>query len=82
MKYICMDCGEVFSEPMECFETHGLSAPPYEELSLCPYCGGDYTQAHKCDACGEYIDGQYIKLWNGERFCEECYTIYELGEEY
>lgn len=80
-KYVCVDCGEVFSEPKRHIETHGFSAGPYEVFYVCPCCGGDYVRARRCDACGDWIVGQYIMLENGERICDECYTIYEIGEE-
>ena len=81
MKYVCIECGEVFEHPKRYIESHGLDAPPYEDFYLCPCCGGDYVVARKCDVCGDYIVGKYIKLESGERICDECYTTYEIGEE-
>lgn len=78
--FICLDCGHIFSEPRHYTETHGLERPPYEEWFGCPECGGPYTEAYLCDECGEWITGTYVKL-NSERFCENCYTKYEIGEE-
>lgn len=81
MDFICIECLETFEHPREYIETHGLESPPYEVSYGCPYCGGNYTEVHKCDECGHDIDGPYIKLMSGERICENCYTTYELGEE-
>lgn len=78
---ICLDCGELFSSPIEYTDRHGLDTPLYETYLGCPECGGAYTEAYKCDCCDEYITDTYIKLVGGERICSECYTTYELGEE-
>ena len=79
--FICLNCGELFEEPISWYERHGLDTPPYEELSGCPYCKMEYAETYRCDVCGESITGDYIKLENGERICSECYTPMELGEE-
>ena len=79
--YICLECCKFFERPRLYVDTHGLDTPPYEEHYGCVYCGGAYTEAHKCDGCGNYIIGDYVKLQSGERFCENCYYIMELGEE-
>jgi formylmethanofuran dehydrogenase subunit E len=80
-KYVCIECGEIFSQAKRHIETHGFSVGPYEVFYVCPCCGGDYVRARRCDVCGDWIVGQYIKLENGERICDECYTIHEIGEE-
>ena len=79
--WICCDCSNVFDEPRIWVEKHGLPAPPYETYSACPKCGGTFAEAYECGCCGHWIDGSYIKLNSGERICENCYTIYNLGEE-
>ena len=79
--FICLECQRTFEDP-ECWEEkHGLDSGPYERWSGCPYCHGSYTEAYKCSCCDEWIDGAYIKLENGERICENCYTTYEIGDE-
>ena len=78
---VCVECGHLFEEPVWWVETHGLSAPPYERRYGCPKCYGTYVEARRCDNCGEFITGAYVKTENGERFCENCYDTYELGEE-
>lgn len=42
---------------------------------------GTYAEAHECDCCGEWITGDYIKTKDGKRYCENCYTTMELGDE-
>lgn len=79
--YVCVDCGAVFEESVHYVETHCLDTPPYEEYDGCPKCGGYYTEAFLCDCCGEWIDGPYVKTVNDYRYCEDCYTVVELGEE-
>lgn len=81
-KYVCLECGEIFSEDeVDTWEeTHGLDCGPYEKRSGCPYCGGAYTEAYRCDGCGEWITGQYIKV-DDMRFCDGCFYLMELGDE-
>ena len=81
MQYTCLECGRTFEEPKCYVERHGLSTPPYETILVCPYCGGDFTVARKCDCCDDWIVGTYIKVDSGERFCDGCYRIMELGDE-
>jgi hypothetical protein len=79
--FICLDCYKVFEEGKYHTETHGLERPPYEHWYGCPYCGGGYATAYKCNKCDEWIVGEYIKTRDGERWCEGCYTQMELGDE-
>lgn len=79
--WICLDCNELFQDPVHYVNTHNLDTPPYEEYYGCPYCGGTYVEAHECDCCGEWIIGDYIKTEDGKRYCEKCYTTMELGDE-
>lgn len=81
MQYICLDCDRTFDEPRRYVETHGLNTPPYEVFYICPYCGGDYVEAHECDECGRWITGDYIKTASDRRICENCYITYAIGEE-
>lgn len=78
--YICLDCGELFSEPDYWEETHGLDHGPYEKWSGCPHCHSPYAETYRCKRCGEWIEGSYIKI-DDDRYCEYCYDKYELGEE-
>ena len=78
---ICLDCRRLFEEPKQCVETHGLDTPPYEVFYVCPYCGGDFIEARKCDSCDEFLTTTYVKTDNGERYCENCYNTYDLGDE-
>lgn len=76
--YICKDCGTIFEYPREYRDTHGLDNPPYEEYSGCPECGGAYTETFKCCECGEYVYGEYVELKNGEIYCADCYSMYDV----
>ena len=78
--WVCLECGEIFEEPRLYIDTHGLDTPPYEERWGCPVCGGAYTEAYECGSCGEWINDSYIKV-NNERYCSDCYQVYELGDE-
>jgi hypothetical protein len=79
--FICLDCEHIFEDVKHYIETHGFSSPPYEEWSGCPRCGGTCVEAHQCDECGKWITGEYIKTTSGQRICENCYTVMDLGEE-
>ena len=79
--FVCLECNELFSEPAYWEETHGLSSPPYEQWSGCPYCKGDYIEAHQCDCCDDWITDTYIKTDDDKRYCPHCYTKVELGNE-
>ena len=79
--FVCLECGRVFEEAIEWEENHGLDYGPYEKWSGCPSCKGDYVEAYPCDGCDDWITGQYVKLSNGERFCENCFYIMELDDE-
>ena len=79
--FVCLECGKIFDEPKNYVEKHGLDTPPYEEFSGSPCCAGAYTEAHRCDCCGEWITDRYVKLKSEERFCEDCFSIKELEDE-
>ena len=60
--YICLECGEVFESCSEWAEPHG------EDMCGCPYCGGAFEIAMKCNICGKYhLEDDLI---NG--ICEDC----------
>ena len=79
--WICLDCNELFQDPTHYVETHGMETPPYYEWNGCPYCGGAYAEAHECDCCGSWILDNYIKTDDGKRYCANCYTTMEIGDE-
>lgn len=84
-KFICLECGNVFDEDdiVSWSESRGefWGVACSETVSGSPCCEGDYIEAYRCSCCDEWIEGQYIKLDDGERICDKCYTIYEVGEE-
>lgn len=79
---VCLDCGNIFFEDdIEYWEEHhGLDHGPYECCSGCPRCGGAYTETYRCNACGEWITDNYIKV-DDMRFCDNCFYLMELGDE-
>lgn len=80
MRYICLDCGELFDDPVKRTERHGLETPPYEVKSGCPKCGGAYVVGVPCECCGEIIDNEYIKTFDGHVYCSECVTHCNIWE--
>lgn len=78
--YVCLGCGCVFQTPTEYVEKHGLDSPPYEHFTGCPSCGSAYVPAIYCDHCGNAITGEYVKVQNGDVYCEECYTVQDIGD--
>lgn len=52
--FVCLDCGRYFDVPKKYVEKHGLDCPPYETLSGCPYCYGDYEEYREDEEEGEY----------------------------
>ena len=82
---VCVECGHLFDEEKIAVwqESRGeyWGVPCFESVGGCPICKGHFVDAHRCDCCGEWINSSYIKLENGKRICEDCYTEYEIGEE-
>lgn len=53
--YYCSECENEFQNPVKIYETHNLSAPPYEALYVCPYCKGTNFKKKEikhCRCCG------------------------------
>ena len=75
--YYCQDCKKEFEYVEVVFERHGLDAPPFERLKLCPFCHSDsfkeLTGTHckycgsklreKGDYCSDYCRKLGEKLW-------------------
>ena len=81
---VCLSCGNTFEEPKSWTEDRGecFGFPAYEHLVGSPCCLGDYTETYKCDGCGEWITSEkYVKTKNGDRLCENCFVLMELGDE-
>jgi hypothetical protein len=81
--YVCVECGEVFSDPIRWKEDRGecFGSPSYEEYLGSPCCYSNYTEAHRCHCCDEFITGGYIKTDDDLRYCENCYRNMEIGDE-
>ena len=69
-QYKCNECGYEFEEPRIVRESRGeyWGAPAYEDYPVCPACGGDFVEMHKC-ACGE---------WTTDRFCTGCMSTAKI----
>jgi hypothetical protein len=80
--FVCLECRKVFEEPIYWEEDRGecFGFPSYEHFLGSPCCGSDYTEAHRCDSCGEWITDNYIKV-KYQRYCQDCYETFELGDE-
>ncbi|MBO7230076.1 MAG: hypothetical protein J6V20_01515 [Bacteroidaceae bacterium] len=83
---ICTSCGKIFEQysTKTWEEDRGefWGEPCYEQMSVCPFCGDNYTNAKQCVICGSWIKEED---WN---ICEDClneeFTIdncLEIGEE-
>lgn len=75
MAYKCLSCGHTFEEGQQStwFEKHGLDKPPYEKISGCPICRGDYEETTPCLICGcEQFDDDL----NGG-VCDNCIDKYK-----
>ena len=81
--FICTECGKIFSNPARWKEDRGeyFGFPTCEEFVGCPYCHGVHTEAYQCDDCGKWITDTYIRVKH-HRYCQDCYQIFELGDEY
>lgn len=81
-KYVCLECYHVFDEPKNWKESRGeyFGVPSYESFSGCPKCGGAYTETHRCDCCGEWINTDVYAEVGVIRYCENCFTIKSLDE--
>lgn len=78
--WICLDCYQLFEDPIPWEEHHGLDTPPYEQMSGSPCCCEAYSKAYQCDCCGDWITDDYFKV-DGKRYCKDCCQYYILGSE-
>lgn len=77
-----MSCGFEFDNPKkfygEWLEHFGM--PCREEYSGCPSCGNNYFETIKCSFCGQSIVGEYIRIDDGQCFCNNCFVKCSTGE--
>ncbi len=88
--YYCEDCGAEFSLPKTFYESHGFTSPPYESVTVCPFCNSSSFKeiVSHCRCCGAKLSlkrfGEYCsaackakgeKLWQKQR----NRLIYELN---
>ena len=78
---ICLECEKVFEDEEIAYwqESRGefWGEPAYESMSGCPHCRGDYDEAIKCDACGQYFT---LNELDENHLCEECREDTEQNE--
>ena len=75
MAFKCLACGHIFEEGEQARweETHGLDCQPYEKMSGCPICKGDFEETKQCKICGgEFLEDELL----GGCVCEECVEEY------
>ena len=81
--YICKECGDIFDAPAveynERLEHFGI--PCVEEVVVSPCCKADYKEAKKCVVCEEYIIGKYVSVIDGQKICENCYSVCHILDE-
>lgn len=76
--YLCLECNRTFENPKIYKESHGLD-PPWEKKEGCPYCSGAFVETFKCNGCGGWITGSYVKTKGGDFICDSCYVELEIG---
>lgn len=84
-RFQCHECDRRFEEPDFVTERHGLEAPPYEKIAVCPYCKGDFEELKQCEICGKWFLED--DLTSG--VCDECIyqhdtdieLLYKFGNE-
>lgn len=81
--YVCLDCNRLFTIPVTWRESRGeyFGYPTYEEFMGSPCCKGNYVEAKECSCCGDYITDTFIKTDDGKRYCKDCCTHMEIGDE-
>lgn len=68
---ICAECGAVFEQAEVVYERH-----------VCPKCSGiSLHPAHRCDVCGEWITGGYVRTVDGPRICDDCCTRRDVEDD-
>lgn len=80
--YICTDCGHKFSKAEKITETHGLSSPPYEEISVCPACKSEnfHKQNYEfCRFCGARLKSGAVDYCSEK--CRRRGTLARLKEK-
>jgi hypothetical protein len=80
--FVCLECGNLFHTLAQWEESRGecFGFPAYESYVGSPCCHGNYIEAFKCDACGEFITDDYYRLGD-DRYCKDCVELCALDEE-
>lgn len=84
MSYICLSCHQLFDEPYEYEERHGLESGPFEHWSVSPCCHDGYEEAsewRECDRCGAWhpkcLSAQSNSPFSNEMLCPDCFAAEE-----
>lgn len=40
-----------------------------------------WREAFRCDCCGEYITGKYVRIDRTECYCDDCYITKEIDDD-
>lgn len=79
MIYYCPECELVFDQPAQYhYESGDLPPVIIEE---CPHCGAkNFVRALRCDGCGYFITGKYVRTRYDDVFCEDCYVQLDIND--
>lgn len=76
MSYICLSCHQLFDEPYEYEERHGLDHGPFERWRVSPCCYDGYDEAVECDRCGAAhpasLSMRSNNPFSNELLCPDC----------
>ena len=79
MIYYCPECELVFDEPAQYHYESG-DLPPVI-IKECPHCGAkNFVRALRCDGCGYFITGKYVRTRYDDVFCEDCYVQLDIND--
>lgn len=69
--YKCLDCGHIFDDGEQKVyrDDHGIPGDLYEEIEVCPVCGGGFETTKQCKKCGAEFLAEELY---GEYYCDEC----------
>ena len=77
----CFSCKKVFDEADVLKESHGFTDGFYEDIAVCPHCGGDFDETESCKECGhDFLEDE---LFYG--LCVDCLkesATYEICLEF
>ena len=66
--YICLECGEEFSNPKTTEDNHGVPFLLKVKHRVSPCCHGAFAEAIRCDRCGNLIAAGA----DAHGYCRKC----------